>query len=391
MHQINYPNGLDHQGFLRKHWQRRPLLLPNALPGYHCPLSPDELAGLACEPEVESRLVLERGERGPWELRQGPFTDADFSALPSSHWTLLVQDVDKWLPQLAPMLEHFRFLPDWRVDDLMVSYAADCGSVGPHFDEYDVFLYQARGRRRWQIHTRPVDEADCIPGLDLRILPDFVPEQEWVLEPGDMLYLPPRVAHWGMALGDDCMTCSIGFRAPSWRELVTTWGDFLLAEQVPDRRYRDPPLQPQAASAEIMPAVIDSLRRRLKELLEPGPDALERWFGGFVTEPKDELQISPPGADINCRQLIEHFQQRGVLHRHPFARFAFLHGAEGDAYLFANGETFRLPGPHHAFLHALTQERQLHFGYLAEHLRRAERAEMLCRLYNRGYLEFDDG
>jgi 50S ribosomal protein L16 3-hydroxylase len=390
MYRINYPNGLEHQGFLRNFWQRRPLLLPNALPGYRCPLQPEELAGLACEPEVESRLVLEQGASGPWELRQGPFSEADFAALPRSHWTLLVQDADKWLPELAQVLEYFRFLPDWRVDDLMVSYAADGGSVGPHFDEYDVFLYQARGRRRWQIHTRPVDEADCVPGLDLRILPEFVPEQEWLLEPGDMLYLPPRVAHWGVALGDDCMTCSIGFRAPAWRELVGAWSDFLLAEQVPDRRYRDPPLEAQTASAEITPTAIADLRRRLNELLEPGPDALERWFGSFVTEPKEAFQVAPPEAPIDCRQLIERFRQRSVLQRHPFARLAFLQGAGGDAYLFANGETFRLRGSHPAFLRALTQQRQLHFEYLVEHLQRPACAELLCRLYNAGYLEFDD-
>ncbi len=390
MHQINYPNGLDHQGFLRKYWQSLPLLMPNALSGYHCPLEPDQLAGLACEPQVESRLVLEQGGSGPWELLQGPFTEAEFAALPRSHWTLLVQDVDKWLPELAEILEYFRFLPDWRVDDLMVSYAADRGSVGPHFDEYDVFLYQARGRRRWQIHTRAVDETDCIPGLDLRILPEFVPEQEWLLEPGDMLYLPPRVAHWGVAFGDDCMTCSVGFRAPAWRELAGAWSDFLLAEQVPDRRYRDPPLQPQTASAEIPPATIADLRRRLSVLLEPGPDALERWFGGFVTEPKDELQVPPPDTQLGCDLLIDRFRQRGVLQRHPFARLAFLHGAGSDAYLFANGETFHLPEAQHDFLHGLTQERQLHFEYLAEYLQQPECAEVLCRLYNRGYLEFDD-
>lgn len=390
MHAINYPQGLNHASFLRRYWQRQPLLLHNALPGYRCPLAPDELAGLACEPEVESRIVLERHGKTPWELRQGPFDDADFAALPASHWTLLVQDVDKWLPEMAELLEPFRFLPDWRVDDLMVSYAADQGSVGPHFDEYDVFLFQARGRRRWQIHSRPVQESDCIPGLDLRILPEFTPEQEWVLEPGDLLYLPPRVAHWGVAQGDDCMTCSIGFRAPSWGEMLGSWNDFLIAEQVQQQRYRDPPLTSQTASAEITPGVMTDLHRQFSQLLAPKTDALERWFGSFVTESKAALQVIPPEQPLDCADFLNRFRQQGLLYRHPFARMVFLQAESGNAYLFVNGETFRMTGPQGAFLHALTQQHQLHFGYLAEYLDQAECSNLLCELYQRGYLEFDD-
>ena len=201
---LRLPQGLDGETFLRDYWQKQPLLMPAALPTQSFTLTPDELAGLACEPQFESRLILE-DEEGLWEVRQGPFAEADFAALPESHWTLLVQDVDKYVSDTVSLIEAFDVVPDWRIDDVMISYATDRGGVGPHSDAYDVFLMQASGRRRWRISDRHYAESDLLPGIDQRILARFHTAQEWVLEPGDVLYLPPGVAHWGTAEGP-CMT-----------------------------------------------------------------------------------------------------------------------------------------------------------------------------------------
>jgi len=386
---LQFPPGIDIERFLREYWQRRPLLFRQALPGFDCRLQPDELAGLACEESVESRLVLERGGESPWELRQGPFDEADFQQLPESHWSLLVQDVDKHWPEVAGLLEPFRFLPDWRLDDVMVSYAVDQGSVGPHLDDYDVFLYQARGRRRWQIHQRTVSDDAFIPGLDLRILSEFEAEQEWLLEPGDMLYLPPNLAHWGVAEGD-CMTCSVGFRAPSYRELATAWCDDLIERRAPAGRYRDGPLQPQAASAEIRPEVIGQIRQLLQQTLSDDPDQQRRWFGRFITETKPHLQVTPPEHPLEPQAFLNRFRTSGILQRSSYSRMAFSRGAEGLDSLFANGQEYLIPSEEGGFLPVITHYRRLHFGYLVDWLQQPDYLQLVCRLYNRGHFEFPD-
>ena len=223
--------GISAREFLRDYWQKKPLLIRQAIPGFQSPISPDELAGLSLEEDVESRLVIEHGE-SPWELRRGPFTEHTYQQLPERDWTLLVQAVDQLVPDVAELIEHFRFLPNWRIDDVMISYAAPGGGVGPHFDNYDVFLLQAHGQRRWRIGQMCDSESPMLAHGDLRILADFQGTEEWVLEPGDMLYLPPRLAHFGTA-EDACMTYSVGFRAPSAAEVLTHFTDFL-AQFLPD-------------------------------------------------------------------------------------------------------------------------------------------------------------
>lgn len=223
--------GISAREFLRDYWQKKPLLIRQAIPGFQSPISPDELAGLSLEEEVESRLVIEHGAQ-PWELRRGPFTEETYQSLPERDWTLLVQAVDQFVPEVSELLEHFRFLPSWRIDDVMISYAAPGGGVGPHFDNYDVFLLQGYGKRRWRIGQMCDSQSPLMKHADLRILADFEGSDDWVLEPGDMLYLPPRLAHLGTAV-DECMTYSVGFRAPSAAEVLTHFTDFL-AQFLPD-------------------------------------------------------------------------------------------------------------------------------------------------------------
>ena len=188
--------------FLNQYWQKKPLLIRQAFPGFVCPIDANELAGLACEEHVESRIVLENDQGRPWQCRMGPFDESDFASLPPTHWTLLIQGLNNWVPDISDLLNYFRFIPNWHLDDIMASYAPDQGSVGPHFDFYDVFLLQAEGKRRWKIGNTCTADTARLEGTDLRILKEFETQTEWLLEPGDMLYLPPQIAHYGVAEGE---------------------------------------------------------------------------------------------------------------------------------------------------------------------------------------------
>ncbi len=389
MSKLVLPEALDLERFLHTYWQKKPLLMRGALPGFVSPLEPGELAGLACEEEVESRIVLQQTGDPAWVVRHGPFREADFDALPETHWTLLVQDVDKLIPEVADLLEPFRFLPDWRVDDIMISYAADQGSVGPHADDYDVFLIQGAGRRRWQLHHRPTSDADLIPGLDLRILARFEPEETWALEPGDLLYLPPGVAHWGVAEGSGCMTYSVGFRAPTLREMACAYCEDLLQRSVSAERYRDGELRPARASAEIAPDVLQGIDALLDRALRDDPAQRHRWLGRYITEPKPRLVVEPPDQRFDARTLYTLLQERALIVRNGLSRMAFIRGVAGRDYLYVNGEELAFPSDRGGFLEALTQQRRLHFGYLAGWLEQGECLELLTELYNRGHLHFE--
>lgn len=288
--------GLTPAAFLRTHWQRKPLLVRGAVPDFVNPIEPDELAGLACEAGVRSRLVQGHPARkdGPatnaaarknWEVEYGPFPPERFQTLPERAWTLLVFDIDQHWPEAPEWLERFDFIPNWRRDDLMVSYAARDGSVGPHIDAYDVFLFQAQGRRRWQIQEPPPADPVCLPDLPLAILEDFQPTSDWILEPGDLLYLPPGIPHWGIAQDDQCMTWSIGFRAPAWRDLLFSRLEAIL-DTTGTELYADPARAASEHPHEIAGADLAALRRGLHERFGD-PATLDRFLGEFLTRPPD--------------------------------------------------------------------------------------------------------
>lgn len=269
------------QDFLRDYWQQKPLLIRGGLPNYVSPISPDELAGLALEPEVESRLV--EGGKRDWSLRHGPFREDDFLNLPEQDWTLLVQGVNLWVPEVKQLLDRFDFLPPWRLDDVMVSFACPGGSVGPHFDQYDVFLLQVEGERRWQIGAHCDKLTPLVDDSPLHLLRDFESQEEWLLEPGDMLYLPPGISHWGVA-ESECLTFSIGFRSPSIADML---GDLAveLITQGYDAHYRDPALSLSMASSRIDPVFIEQAKRQLWQAIND--DALiADWFARFMTATK---------------------------------------------------------------------------------------------------------
>ena len=382
--------GLTLERFLAEHWQKQPLLVRGALPGIVPPLSPDELAGLACEAEVESRIVTRQAEpQRPYTLRQGPFTDDDFAALPERDWTLLVQDCDKQAPSTAAFLDPFRFIPDWRIDDLMISYATAGGGVGPHVDQYDVFLVQVMGRRRWQI-AAPRAGAPEIEGLDLRVLAEFEPTHDWVLEPGDLLYLPPGVPHHGVAL-DECMTCSVGFRAPNRRELFSDLVELLYTSIPEDARYTDPGLSPEQARprGRIDATALAAIKRQLRPYLEPSEDFLDGWFARFVTEPKPGLRPDPPDQPLDPETLAEELRAGAWLTRDPRSQLAWVELAGGDLLLAADGIGHPLPSslrPLAELLCATTECSPQALGrYLGDPLARA----LLAALQGQGTLELE--
>lgn len=337
------PSPFDHTpltaaDFLRDYWQQKPLLLRRAFPGFRPELDPDDIAGLACDELAEARLVTGRHPGGNWTVRYGPFTEADFADLPDRDWTLLVQDVEKHYPPLRRLLDAFGFLPRWRIDDLMVSVAAPGGSVGPHVDQYDVFLLQAGGRRRWQLAGR-FDPA-LEPDSDLKVLRRFEAEQEWVLEPGDVLYLPPGIAHFGTAEDDAavCMTWSIGMRAPSAADLLQALGEWLAADPGEGGRYRDPGLQPANDGGEIDAAAL----RRLGDLARSVLDDPQRWpafVGSFLSAYRLAHEPAPPPRALGTAALRRALDGGARLRHNPWTRLLWQRTADG-ATLFAAGTAF---------------------------------------------------
>ena len=375
----------DTATFLQEHWQRQPLLIRNPWAEWRNPLEPDELAGLACEEGVEARLIR-RGDAGP-AVEDGPFPETRFAALDGGHWTLLVQAVDHHVPAVAALIAPFRFVPDWRIDDVMVSYATTGGGVGPHFDQYDVFLVQGLGRRRWRVGPRCDAATPLLAHDDLRLIADFTATGEWVLEPGDILYVPPGFAHDGVAESDDCMTYSIGFRAPARAELIEGWAAERVDALADDDRYTDPGLTPQANPGEITAPALERLQAMVLETLADR-DGFARWFGSHVSLPKypetDWRPEEAPGA-AEVRALLA---GGAVLRRNPASRFAFVRQGAGSVLLFVDGKCHDCTGAAAVLAERLCAEAAPSVG--PELAAEPALAELIARLIARGCLAFDD-
>jgi len=384
--------GLSRETFLRDYWQKKPLLIRQAIPDMVSPVDADELAGLACEPGVESRLVIEDDDGKPWQLHQGPFAESRFSELPETHWTLLVQGLDHWVPEVADLLARFRFIPNWRVDDIMASYAPRGGSVGPHYDQYDVFLLQAEGHRQWQVGGRCDAQSARVPGTPLRILEEFDAEETWVLAPGDMLYLPPHLAHWGVAQ-DDCITLSVGFRAPGHSDILTGFTDYLGDLLDDDLRYTDPDLEPTDNPGAIAPEALDQLQRILEHYTRDR-EALALWFGQSVTEPKHEGVVSAPDEPYSPEDIRDLMEHGWGVRWNEGSRFSYvdLPGRNGNAgrALFADGERFILRGDAAALAPLLSNSHRIPADRLAPFLEDEALLGLVTTLFNQGSLYEDD-
>ncbi|KWA15938.1 cupin [Burkholderia territorii] len=323
--------GLSPAQFMRRYWQKKPLLIRQAIPGVKPPVTRDALFELAADYDAESRLITHF--RNKWQLAHGPFEPGALPAVSRKGWSLLVQGLDLHVDAARALLDRFRFIPDARLDDLMISYATDGGGVGPHFDSYDVFLLQVEGRRRWRIGAQK--DLSLQPGVPLKILEHFEPSDEWVLEPGDMLYLPPHIAHDGVAEGE-CMTCSIGFRAPSAGELGAQFLYYLaerggLRDERGDALYRDPkqpavdtPAQLPPGMVERVAEIVDAIRWRKRDIAE--------FLGCYLSEPKSNVVFEPPARPMSEAAFVAQASRRGI---YLDRRTALMYNARS---YFVNGE-----------------------------------------------------
>ena len=380
--------------FLREHWQKKPLLVRGAFPRFRDPISPDELAGLSCEDGVESRIVREepsaeakkRGAR-PWEVTWGPHEESLFESLPGSRMDAARPGGEPLGPRRRALLDRFSFVPNVRVDDVMVSFAAPGGSVGPHVDSYDVFLVQGQGERRWRYHTKPTKDTRLVPDLDLRVLAKFRAEADEVLGPGDMLYLPPGFAHYGVAV-TPCLTYSIGFRSPSAGE---TWASFAAsARKRPEaaRLLEDPPLSASAHPGAIPPALLARVREMVRSI-DTSDDAIDRWFATFATRLKPGHAIEPPRRAPDATAILKRLARGDAVARSEEGRWAFLPRPRGALLLYVGGEEIEVPAPAAELARTLSASRR-HDGHALRKLATKSSASraLLVRLFAMGALRF---
>ena len=338
--------GITPEAFLKEYWHKKPLLVRGAIPAFAGLLSPNELAGLACEEDVQSRLVS--FSKKQWHCEQGPFEEERFAKLPKRDWTLLVQSVNHHMQEATDLLQQFNFIPHARLDDLMVSYAPDGGGVGPHFDSYDVFLLQGLGKRLWRISEQT--DLTLVEGALLRILKHFDTQQEWTLSAGDMLYLPPHLAHWGVAVGD-CMTYSIGFRAPSAEELAGEFLNYLQEKRDFKGRYADPDLKLQTHPAEISSEMVNHVAAMISSLRWNESDVAD-FLGQYLSEPKLDVVFEQP-EPISERAFTEQLLSRGIQLDLKSQLLV------SNAQFYLNGEQITLPQSDYPILLTLADHRLL--------------------------------
>lgn len=365
--------GLTPAQFLREYWHKKPLLIRQAIPGFKAFLSREALFDMAARDDVESRLVTHFSQQ--WQLQTGPFPK-----IPSprkTDWTLLIQGVNLHDDAADALLQQFRFLPDARLDDLMISYATPNGGVGPHFDSYDVFLLQAHGKRRWRIGAQK--DLSLQEGLPLKILKNFKPEQEFVLEPGDMLYLPPHYAHDGIA-EDECMTYSVGFRAPSYQEMGEAFLHFMMDSIDLEGRYADPDLTPSRSPAALSSKMIDRVMQEMEKVRFNRSDVMH-FLGQYLSDPKPSVFFDSPAKSLSPLQFEKQIGKFGI---RLSKKSRMLHC---NKVLFINGESYALPSEDKSLLTNLADKRKLEAGQLTNLSK--DVLETFHIWYEDGWIEFD--
>ncbi len=331
--EIHWPPGVDTSVFLSEYWQKQSLLIRYAFRNFENPLSPDELAGLACEENIASRIIYHNA-KDEWTVEHGPFSESTFETLGDANWSLLVSDIEEHIPTFIDYVEAFRFIPDWRIDDLMISYAPTGASVGPHTDNYDVFLFQASGTRKWEIGSSSDLNTALIPNLDIKILKDFTASRIFLLKPGDLLYLPPGLAHHGISQDMNCMTWSFGFRAPTINAMIEGFANYL-SNQLPDQlMYEDRNLKIQNNPGEITVESQKKLLRMLQDKFITDETIFARWIGRFLTESGTSDFSEHQGTSFE-KQL----QQSKSFTRCTQSKMAYISGEE-CCTLFVNGEAY---------------------------------------------------
>lgn len=375
--------GLTVQQFLDEYWQKKPLLIRNALPEAVNLISPDELAGLSLDEAVEARIVVQKGA-ALWDVQHGPFNEDTFKDLPESHWSLLIQAVDHHVPACSHLLDLFTFIPNWRIDDLMISYAPDQGSVGPHYDYYDVFLIQGLGQREWRVGQLCDEHSLLLPGLPLKILGNFEQTESWVLNPGDMLYLPPGLAHWGIALKES-MTLSVGFRAPGYLDLIQGYVDSLQDALPAHMRYSDPELALHENPGQLSDEEIGKIHALLCGLVDD-PQKMRQWLGKAMSESKYEKDLNAPDEPYLSNEVMTLLKEGYPFQRDEGTRLLFTEKDGGIDGFYINGGAVELHPKAEQFARYLAQHRVYDNMVLIKHCQSAMALQLLTMFLNKGYL-----
>jgi len=372
--------------FLADYWQQKPVCIRKGIAFQEALIAVDELAGLALEPEVESRLIENRGDLKDWQVIHGPLTEDDFNKERDFPWTLLVQGVDCFVPEVHDFLAKFRFLPSWRVDDLMISYATKGAGVGAHYDRYDVFLIQGEGQRQWQIGQTCNENSALMAHDHLSLLADFELSEEFILNPGDMLYIPPLLAHKGVAMSDVCVTYSVGFRSPSHGDVLTTFADERSMDISADLRIKDHGFA--ANSGEISAADVEGLMQLMRDQITP--ENVAQWFGKHSTETKHPgLDMAEEAMDLAELDSIIN-DAYGVLRVSEGVRLAYTWQGDGGLTLFVQGDALPCPPDATAFVEAIANQWLIAVDELAPLVKKDAAKAMLLILHNQGYLYFAD-
>ena len=370
-------NALTHAEFLKEYWQKKPLLIKGGFTDFEDPIEPEELAGLAMEDDIESRLITNHDDK--WESYHGPFED--FSLLTETNSTLLVQAVDHWHPVAAELLEPFRFIPNWRIDDLMISYSTPGGGVGPHLDQYDVFIIQGEGKRHWRVGIPDPNLKEVAQNKSLLQVEQFNAIIDEVLEPGDILYIPPGCPHEGYAV-ENALNYSVGFRAPDTKDFLSNFADYLIDNELGKTRYSDKTLTLRESSGELNTGEVEKIQSLMLDAIQD-KEVIKRWLGNYLSQPKHDMDLLPLGEPISSDELANYLSSH-VINRAGGVR-TFYQLFEDSILLSINSETFSLPINMLDAAKLLTDLTYFEASKIIPSVTCLEFAEMLTKLINEGY------
>ena len=382
-------SNFDKETFLKEYWQKKPLLIKGAFPNFESPIQPDELAGLSLEEEVESRIIIQNSTID-YTLKTGPFTEKTFQGLPEKNWTLLIQGADKLIPEIADLIPNFNFIPNWRLDDVMISYATKGGNVGPHYDNYDVFLLQAQGQRNWQLSSQNCNPENYIDGLDIRLMEKFIVEDDYVCEAGDLLYIPPLWGHHGIGLTDDCLTFSFGYRTYKGLEVWDSFGDYLAETESFQDLYKDPNWS-NSQAGQITDESWKQAQALLKSVLD-NEEHFKKWFGRFATQldaGANEKLPEPLEEDetVDTETLFSELQQCEGIQLDPVCRFAYYKINDNEVSLYVNSSEWNCLNAEAEFIKLLCNQKWISAEILIPYLANEGNLSLINDLWTLQFFE----
>jgi 50S ribosomal protein L16 3-hydroxylase len=376
-------NELTEHTFLNKYWQKKPLLIKQGFAKFQDPLDANELAGLAMEESIESRIITNHHD--DWKATQGPFDD--FSLLTEKNSTLLVQAVDHWHPEAAKLLEPFRFIPNWRIDDLMVSFSTPGGGVGPHLDQYDVFIVQGEGKRHWRVGLADNTLKQFTKSKILLQVEQFNAVIDCILEPGDILYIPPGCPHEGYAV-ENAINYSIGFRAPNQQDLLSSFADHIIDTESGQTRYSDANLSPRRSKGELTSTEAQSLKTLMQSLLD-NDDLFKQWLGNTLSQPKHEMDLVPAEDPVTVEEVIDAINSDLTLERLGGAR-AIYQINDDNIIVSINGENCLLPTSDLDAIKLLTDYARVQTKDIRKVDKSTPFIQLICTMINEGLWYIND-